>query len=158
LSGDCSHIDSSPDRTTRHVWYDKRQELVAAERPAVQEPARVFKISDPRHSEQALPQAAYMSGRVPRATCHCQALCYETVVRRAAGAAGSYSVLVLQTLLRGASEGGAGPERAVRVEGGIHTRRTTGLDLEQHLQEEPEDRVAGWRQAVDHVQSAGNRQ
>jgi len=124
----------------------------------VQEFARVFKISDPRHSEQVVPQAAYMFGRVPRATCHCQALCYEIVVRRAAGTAGGYSVLVLQTLLRGASEGGAGPERTVRVEGGIHTRRIARLDLEQYLQEELEDRVAGWRQAVDHVQSVRNRQ
>lgn len=97
-----------------------------------------------------------MSGRVPRVACHRQALRYEAVVRGAAGAAGGYSVLVLEALLRGASKGGASFERVVRVEGSVHTRRTTGLDLEQHLQEELEDRVAGRWQTVDHVQSAGD--
>lgn len=124
----------------------------------MQEPAGVFKVAHRRHFEQAVPQAAYMPGRVPRAAAHRQALRHEAAVRRAAGAAGGHSLLVLQALLRGASEGGAGPERSVRVEGGVHTRRAAGLDPEQHLQEELEDRAAGRRQAVDHVQSAGNRQ
>lgn len=111
----------------------------------MQEPTRVFEVAFSRYSEQIVSQAAHMSGRVPRIAHNCQALCHEAAVRRATGAAGGHSVLVLETLFRGASEGGADLKRPVRVEGGVDTRRTTGLDSEQCLQEKFEDRPAGRR-------------
>lgn len=111
----------------------------------MQEPARVFKIAFSRHSEQAVPQTTDMSGCVSRAAHNRQALRHEAAVCGAAGPTGGHSFVVLETLLRGTSEGGADPERSLCMEGGVYTWRTTWLDSEQYLQEEFEDRTAGWR-------------
>lgn len=99
-----------------------------------------------------------MSGSVPRVAGNSQALCDETAIRRTTGAAGGDSVMVFETLFRGASESGAGLERIVRVEGSVHTGGITGMDTEQHVQKESEDRAAGRRETVDDVESARNRQ